>query len=99
MKLQQNMKNIQDKNRILLNQELLQSEIDGETIMMSIDNGKYYGLNTVASRIWEIIKDEPLLSELIEKLVEEYDIEKKQCEIETQEFLSNLIENKLIKIE
>lgn len=93
------MKNIQAQNRILLNQELLQSEIDGETIMMSIDNGKYYGLNTVASRIWEIIKDEPLLSELIDKLVEEYDIEKKQCEIETQEFLFNLIENKLIKIE
>jgi len=93
------MTTIQNSNRIILNQELLQSEIDGETIMMSIDNGKYYGLNTVASRIWEIIKDEPLFSELIEKLVEEYEIEQKQCEAETQEFLSKLIENKLIKIE
>ncbi len=93
------MDTIENNSKIILNQELLQSEIDGETIMMSIDNGKYYGLNSVASRIWEIIKDEPLFSELIEKLMEEYDIEKKQCEIETLDFLTNLIKNKLIKIE
>ena len=93
------MKNIQPSSKLLLNQELLQSEIDGETIMMSIDNGKYYGLNTVASRIWEILKTEPLLSELINKLIEEYNIAPTQCENETKEFLNHLIENKLIKIE
>jgi len=93
------MNNIEAKNRIKLNQELLQSEIDGETIMMSIDNGKYYGLNTVASKIWELLKDEPLFSELISKLVEEYNVEQVECEKDTKEFLENLIENKLIRIE
>jgi len=85
--------------KLLLNQELLQSEIDGETIMMSIDNGKYYGLNTIASRIWEILKTEPLFSELVNILLSEYEIEEKQCNQETLEFLENLIKNKLIKIE
>ena len=93
------MNNIEAKNRIKLNQELLQSEIDGETIMMSIDNGKYYGLNTVASKIWELLKDEPLFSELISNLVEEYNVEQAKCESDTKEFLENLIENKLIRIE
>jgi len=90
---------IKSQNKIILNQELLQSEIDGETIMMSIDNGKYYGLNTVASRIWELIKKEPLFEELINTLISEYNIDKKQCETETIDFLQNLLENKLIKIE
>lgn len=89
----------QSQNRVILNQELLQSEIDGETIMMSIDNGKYYGLNNVASRIWEIIKDEPVYSEIIEKLLEEYNIDKDQCEEETTVFLESLIEKKIIKID
>lgn len=93
------MKDIQTQDRFRLNQELLSSEIDGETIMMSIDNGKYYGLNTVASRIWEILKEEPLFSEIIDLLTTEYDIERTQCETETKEFLINLIENKLIRIE
>ncbi len=90
---------IKNQDKIILNQELLQSEIDGETIMMSIDNGKYYGLNTVASRIWEIVKEEPVFSEIIEKLLNEYDIDKQQCESETKEFLNNLYENKLVKFE
>ena len=93
------MSKITAQSKIILNQELLQSEIDGETIMMSIDNGKYYGLNTVASRIWEIIKEEPIFSELIKKLTSEYNIEEEQCNTETIEFLKNLVENKLIKIE
>ena len=90
---------ITSTSKIKLNQELLQSEIDGETIMMSIDNGKYYGLNTVASKIWEIIKDEPLFSELIDKLTSEYNVEKEQCIIDTKSFIENLVKNKLVKIE
>jgi len=90
---------ITSTSKIKLNQELLQSEIDGETIMMSIDNGKYYGLNTVASKIWEIIKNEPLFSELIDKLTSEYNVEKEQCIIDTKSFIENLVKNKLVKIE
>lgn len=89
----------QNQVRIKLNQELLSSSIDGETVMMSIENGKYYGLNTVASRIWEIIKTQPLYSELIDTLTSEYQIDKPQCEKDTNLFLSKLIENKLISIE
>lgn len=93
------MSDIKSQNRIILNQELLQSEIDGETIMMSIDNGKYYGLNTVASRIWELLKSEPLFSEILDTLTAEYNVEREKCASDTQEFLNHLIENKLIKIE
>jgi len=93
------MSEIKSNTRLRLNQELLQSEIDGETIMMSIDNGEYYGLNSVASRIWEILKTEPLFSELLDTLTSEYDIDKNQCETETLEFLNKHVTTKLIKIE
>ncbi len=93
------MSQIKANTKLILNQELLQSEIDGETIMMSIDNGKYYGLNNVASRIWEIVKTEPIFSELINTLLSEYEIEEDKCKTETLDFLNNLINNKLIKIE
>ena len=93
------MSEIKLNTRLRLNQELLQSEIDGETIMMSIDNGEYYGLNSVASRIWEILKTEPLFSELLDTLTSEYDIDKNQCKTETLEFLNKLVTTKLIKIE
>ena len=32
-------------------EEIVDSNIDGETVMMSIENGKYYGLDDIGSRI------------------------------------------------
>jgi len=93
------MKQLEPNTRIRLNQELLSSEIDGETIMMSVENGKYYGLNTVASRIWELVKEEPLFSEIIQTLMQEFKVEEDICKKDTQEFILQLAENKLITFE
>ena len=35
---------------------LVTSNLDGEVVMMSIDNGKYYGLDAIASQIWELLE-------------------------------------------
>jgi len=93
------MKQLNLDTRIRLNQELLSSEIDGETIMMSVENGKYYGLNSVASRIWELVKEELLFSEMIEKLITEFKVDKTTCQNDTEEFILQLEENKLITFE
>ncbi len=37
-------------------EEIVASDIDGETVMMSIENGEYYGLDDIGSRIWELIE-------------------------------------------
>ena len=37
------------------NPEMVSSDMDGETVMMSMENGEYYGLDPIGSRIWELI--------------------------------------------
>jgi hypothetical protein len=32
-------------------EEIVASDIDGETVMMSIENGKYYGLDDIGCRV------------------------------------------------
>jgi hypothetical protein len=76
--------------------DLLFNEIDGEVIMLSIENSEYYGMDKVASRIWELL-DKPLnLKELIARLVIEYDISEQQCTKDTLDFLKKLIDKKLL---
>ena len=93
------MKELTDNTKIRLNQELLSSEIDGETIMMSVENGKYYGLNAVASRIWELVQKEPLFSELIQELIVEFKVDEELCRQDTHEFITQLSQNNLITFE
>jgi hypothetical protein len=80
------------------NQESIVSDMDGEIVMMSIQNGKYYNLGTVGGLIWNKIIDPITFGELINDLTSEYDIEKKECENQVISFLDLLYKEKLISL-
>ena len=83
---------------ITKNKAILENEIDGEKIMMSLDTGRYYGLNKVASRIWEIVNNSISVEKLIELLLNEYEIDYEECKKEVLKFLDILLKKKLILI-
>ena len=49
------------------------SIIDGETVVMSIENNSYYGIDLVGSRIWKLIKKGTNLKAILEALNNEFD--------------------------
>ena len=77
---------------------IVQAEIDGETVMMSIDSGEYYGLDPVASRIWAIVETPLSVQALNEQLLSEYDVSEEQCQSDVLKFLSDMAENKVITL-
>lgn len=44
--------------------DLVSSDLDGEVVMMSIDNGEYYGLDAVGSRVWALLERPQAVSDL-----------------------------------
>ena len=89
---------IREESYVKRNNEVFASEIDDEVVMMNIDTGKYYGMDAIGSRIWELIADEIQVKELIGKLMEEYDVEEEQCRKDVLEFLNQLNANKLLQV-
>lgn len=81
------------------NPDLLSSQIDGEIIMMNMHDGNYYGLNEIASRIWELIEKPIVYSDLIKALLAEFDVTEEACSNDVSTFLAQLAEKKLIVIE
>lgn len=78
------------------NPELVASDMDGETVMMSIENGEYFGLDPVGSRIWELIENPIRIDQLIDLLLDEFEVSREQCELDTLDFINQLLEKKLI---
>jgi len=66
--------------------------------MMNLETGQYFVLNDVASRIWELIKTQVAVTEIIDSLLNEYDIDNKTCETAVVNFLSKLNHAKLIYV-
>ncbi|GAB4303350.1 MAG: PqqD family protein [Marinilabiliales bacterium] len=78
--------------------DMLYSQLDDEIVMMSIENGEYYGLNEIASRIWELLKKDMQVSDIISELMNEYEVDEETCKNDVFEFLSEMMEKKLIQI-
>lgn len=76
--------------------DLLFNEIDGEVVMLSVENSEYYGINKVGSRIWELLEQPIQLEKLICKLENEYSVTKEQCANDINAFIQKLIEKSLV---
>lgn len=78
--------------------DMLSAEIGGEAVMMSIEKGAYFGLNPVATRIWDLIEQPKSLAELIAAIFEEYEVTPEQCEADVREFSADMIERGLAQV-
>ena len=80
------------------NKEVIQSKIGDEVVMLDVESGYYFGLNSVASVIWDMMKERINLDTMVKLLMKEYDIDKETCEADTLELLEKMIEKKIIRI-
>lgn len=79
-------------------EEIVVAELDGKTVMMSLENGQYYGLDGIATSIWEGIKNSITVEELVSILTAEYSTTKENCQKDVLEFLENIYSKQLINI-
>lgn len=76
----------------------LVSDMNGEKVMLSIENGKYYNLGHIGGRIWELIANPASIEAVVEQLVAEYNISQEDCEQQVNSFLSQLSSEGLIQV-
>ncbi|CAN5126073.1 PqqD family peptide modification chaperone [soil metagenome] len=75
----------------------LSSPIADELVMFDTQGGKYYGLNEIATEIWNRLEKPLSIGQLCNSLTKEFDVGTEQCRKEVLEFLPKLLEKGLIK--
>lgn len=76
---------------------VLFQELDGEAVLLSLDEGCYFGLDELGTRIWQLIEEDLDTQQVVEKIVEEYDVEPEQAQQDLDKFLDDLEESGLIR--
>ena len=88
-----------DTNTLLIrDNNPITADMDGEIVMMSLERDNYYGLGETGSRIWSLLEAPQTPSQLCTALSLEYQVDEKTCQIDIQPFLTQLLEEKLIKL-
>lgn len=78
---------------------LVAADMDGEKVMLNIEKSKYYGLDGIGSRIWELIEKPHTAREVVAALLKEYDVEEKTCQHDVLAYLSKLFAQGLVAID
>jgi hypothetical protein len=76
--------------------ELPSAALEDNLLMMSLDLGKYFILNGVGKRIWEILQHPTQPDTIVRQLVEEYDVPVETCMKQVDDFLKKLRERGLL---
>jgi hypothetical protein len=72
--------------------------LDGKVVLLSIENGEYYNLNEVGSRIWELLEQPVAVADLVARLQVEFDVDRGTCEREALAFLEQLRHDNLLRV-
>jgi hypothetical protein len=72
-------------------------EMDGELVMMGLEQGEYFGLRDVAASIWQHLAEPRTADELCALVADEYDVTATACRADVTAFLDELLGKALIE--
>ena len=70
--------------------------IEGEAILVKVDSGEVIQLNEVAAEIWRMIDGQRKISGIITHICSSFEVDRKQAEKDTLDFLESLLDKNLI---
>jgi Tfp pilus assembly protein PilP len=80
------------------NNDIIANAIGTETVMMSIEAGRYFGTNNTGSYIWKILENPLTFKELCDILAADFKITKEQCIDEVTPFIEELSKENIILV-
>lgn len=77
----------------------LSTEIGAETLMMRVENGRYYSVDGPAQAIWDLIDGQRTVADIIQDLTDTYDVDAATCKSDTLDFAQALAKEELVTVQ
>ena len=82
--------------KITFSESVFSQEIDGEVVLLDMNSENYYGLDSVGSDIWKLLREGKTLQETNDLLLEDYDVSQEQLRQDLEAFVDRLMDIGLI---
>ena len=84
--------------RIVVSRDQVSTTLSGETIILQMRDGTYYGLDAVGTRIWSLIKAPAPLADISATVEREYEVDGTRAMTDLVALVGELFERGLIEI-
>jgi hypothetical protein len=83
---------------VVVSSDQITSQLGDESVMLSLNDGMYYGLDSIGTRIWAMLDRPRSVREICEVLQGEYDVQAAECEQAVLALLRDLNGRDLVEI-
>ena len=81
-----------------ISDQVLDQEVRGETVLLDLASENYFGLDSVGTRVWQLLGEGKQIVEIIDVLLVEYEVERGQLEADVNELVTHLLKTGLLTI-
>jgi len=86
-------------DRAIIPPNVLIRFLDQESVLLNLNTEKYFGLDAVGTRMWQLLTGSPTIEAACVQLLEEYQVDSETLRSNLSELLDHLAENGLIAIQ
>jgi hypothetical protein len=79
--------------------QVLFQQLDGEYILLNLDNENYYSLDSVGSRAWELLAQSSDLEQVVSTLLAEYKVDEATLRADLASLFDDMVQAGLITVE
>lgn len=80
------------------NPDMIFTDFGVEMVMLSMEDSRYYGINEVGVRVWELMESPMIIAGIIDAICEEFDVSAQQCEQDLLAFLAQLQQKNMVVV-
>ena len=73
-------------------------DVDDGVVILNLRAGSYFGLNPVATEIWNMLAEPCRVGEILNALAEGHDVDEETLAREVTPFLQTLVEHRLVRV-
>jgi hypothetical protein len=74
-----------------INESVVCAELDGEAVLLNVETGIYFGLDEVGTRIWNLLVAGAGIPEIVDRMLEEYEVDAEQLRADLMTFGEQLV--------
>lgn len=82
--------------RLRISDGVVVRDLDGESVILDMDSGIYFGLDRVGTRVWQLIEQHGTLEEAVRIMQDEYDVDPQTLRADAEALVAALIEKRLV---
>jgi len=84
--------------KIVVSKDQVSRDLAEEAVILNTKSGIYFGLDSVGARVWNLMREPRMFSEICRVIADEYEVDPGSCAADLRELFNNLRAHGLIEI-